>query len=139
MKVAVLGCVLALATAACDNSGSTTPTSLTPTPTVTTEMFTGSVDVGGSDVHPFNVALSGAPVNVILTAAGPPATIFMGLGVGSYSNTACTLLTGGSVVTPAGTAAQLSGTVLAGSYCVMVYDVGNQVAQITYGVTVTHY
>ena len=50
-----------------------------------------------------------------------------------------TILTGGSLVTPAGTTAQLSGTAAAGSYCIVVYDVGNQTSDITYSVTVTHY
>jgi hypothetical protein len=97
------------------------------------------VDVGGKDVHPFTVALSGGQINVILTAAGPPSTIFMGLGVGTYSSGTCTLISNGSLVTQAGATAQLSGTVNAGSYCVMVYDAGNQTATITYAVTVNHY
>jgi hypothetical protein len=42
-------------------------------------------------------------------------------------------------VTPAGTSAQLTGTLDAGSYCVMVYDAGNQTAPVTYAVTVNHY
>jgi hypothetical protein len=97
------------------------------------------VDIGGTDSHAFTVALSGGQVNVILTAAGPPSTIFMGLGVGTYASPACTLLTSGAIVTQAGATAQLSGTVNAGSYCVMVYDAGNQTAPVTYAVTVTHY
>ena len=78
-------------------------------------------------------------MNVILTAAGPPATIFMGLGIGTPSGTTCTLLSGGSLATPAGSLAQLSGTAQAGTYCIAVYDVGNQTGDITYSVTVTHY
>jgi len=58
---------------------------------------------------------------------------------GDYSGSTCTLLSNGSLVTPAGATAQLSGTVDAGSYCVMVYDAGNQTAQITCAVTVNHY
>jgi hypothetical protein len=92
-----------------------------------------------NDYHPFTVTLSGGQVNVILTAAGPPATIYMGLGVGTYNGTGCTLLTGGSVVAQAGATAQLAGILNAGSYCVMVYDAGNQTASITYSVTVNHY
>jgi hypothetical protein len=83
--------------------------------------------------------LSGGRANVILTAAGPPSTIYMGLGVGVYDGTACTLLTGGSVVTPALTTAQLAGVLNAGAYCVMVFDAGNQTTPVTYSVTVNHY
>ena len=97
----------------------------------------GNVDVGSSDFKPFTAAQAGT-VNVTLTAAGPPPTIFMGVGVGTPSGTTCALLSGGSTITPAGTSAQLSGTISAGSYCVEVYDVGNQTAQISYTVTVAH-
>ncbi|MGE5245786.1 MAG: hypothetical protein ACM3SQ_16305 [Betaproteobacteria bacterium] len=38
----------------------------------------------------------------------------------------------------AGTTAQLSGPLDAGSYCVDVFDVGNQAAPVTYPVTVAH-
>lgn len=126
---------------ACSGGGSTTtsPTTTTPAAAVTTDVFTGTVPVGGSDVHNFTVALSNGQINVILTAAGPPSTIFMGLGVGTPSNGACSLFSGAAVTTQAGTLAQISGTAQAGSYCVGVYDVGNQTADITYSVTVSHY
>ena len=39
----------------------------------------------------------------------------------------------------AGAIAQLTGSINAGSYCVMVSDAGNQLAPVTYAVTVTHY
>jgi hypothetical protein len=129
--------VCVLAGTACGDSNST-PDFVQPTPTVVTESFNGTVDIGGTDFHNFTVTTAGA-VNVTLTAAGPPATIYMGLGVGTPSATACALLTGGSIATPAGTTAQLSGTIAAGSYCVSVFDIGNQTAAIAYAVTVTHY
>ena|SRR5437762_2964712 len=132
---------LVLAAGACNTTDSTTSTTsvTAPTPAVITETFSGTVDVGGSAINPFTIALSGGQVNVILTAAGPPSTIYMGLGVGAYDGTACTLLTGGSVVTPAAATAQLAGYLNAGAYCVMVYDAGNQTASIAYSVTVNHY
>jgi hypothetical protein len=134
---------LLAATAACSSTASSpnaSTSATSPSVAVTTEIFPGTVAVGGSDVHPFNVVLPGQQVSVILTAAGPPPTIYMGVGVGTYSSPTCTLITGGSVVTAAGTTAQLSGVVAsAGSYCVMVSDVGNQTAPVTYSVTVNHY
>jgi hypothetical protein len=138
-KTFVVGLVVSMA-AAC-NTGSDTGSSVFPSPstTPTTEMFTGTVDVGGSDSHPFTIALSGGQVNVTLTAAGPPQTIYMGLGVGAWSSPTCTLIAGASTAVPAGATAQLSGTANAGSFCVMVYDVGNQTTQVTYAVTVTHF
>ena len=129
-----------LAASACGGSGTTSSTTVTgPSATPTTEAFTGTVAVGGSATHSFTVTLSNGQVNVILTAAGPPATIFMGLGIGTPSGATCTLLSGGSLATPAGSLAQLSGTAQAGTYCIAVYDVGNQTGDVTYSVTVTHY
>lgn len=133
----LLGVVSALAIG-CDNSGDTT-TPTTPSVPVVTENFIGTVDAGGQSVNQFTVATSGNQVNVILTAAGPPTTIYMGIGVGTYANSTCTLLTNGSVVAQAGATAQLSGTVNAGTYCVEIYDAGNQTGQVSYAVTVTHY
>lgn len=143
MKKLVVALLVLASAFACtsggDSTSSTTSSTTSPTTSVTTENFTGSVDVGGKDVHTFTVALSGGQLNVILTAAGPPSTIYMGVGVGTYSSGTCTLLSNGYLVTQAGATAQLSGTVNAGSYCVVVYDAGNQTAAITYAVTVSHY
>ncbi|MBZ5559098.1 MAG: hypothetical protein LAO77_17645 [Acidobacteriia bacterium] len=121
------------------DTSSTTTSTTAPTGNPTTENFTGTVAVGGSDVHSFTVVLSGGQLNVILTAAGPPPTIQMGLGIGSYSGTTCTLFSNGSLTTPAGSIAQLTGTANAGTYCVQVSDVGNQTAPVNYAVTVTHF
>jgi hypothetical protein len=138
MRRTLAALILVVTAAGCGSSSSdSTPTG--PTANVTTENFSGSVDPSGKDVHQFNVTLSGGQVNVILTSAGPPSTIYMGLGVGSYADSNCTLLTNGSVVAQAGSTAQLSGTLNAGSFCVMVYDAGNQVATVNYAVTVNHY
>ena len=133
-SLVLLLAVLAAACSGSSNSNSTTG----PSPTVVTDTFTGTVSVGGTDFHPFTIGVAGG-VNVTMTAAGPPPTIFMGLGVGTPSGSTCVLLTNGSTVTPASATAQLSGTLAAGSYCVMVYDAGNQVADVTYSVTVLHF
>ncbi len=122
-----------------NNSTTATPSTPTPTAAASTEGFSGTVSVGGNDFHPFTVATAGATLTVTLTAAGPPATIFMGLGVGAYDAPTCTLLSNAYLTTQAGAAPQLSGTAGAGSYCVVVYDVGNQTGPITYAVTVSHY
>jgi hypothetical protein len=128
---------LLLTLTACNNGSSSTQTISPTTATLTTETFTGTVDVASVDFHNFTAAQAGT-VNVTLTAAGPPATIFMGLGVGTPSGSTCALLSGGTTITPAGTVAQLSGTITAGTYCVQISDVGNQTATVTYTVTVAH-
>ena len=133
---AALGLLLTLT--ACD-SGTSGP-GLQPmvvAPTTTTQTFTGTVAVGSNAAHGFTVS-SGGQVQVTLTAAGPPATIVMGLGIGSPSAGSCVLFTNGAVSTAAGTTPQLSGTAPSGSYCVAIFDVGNQTGPIDYTITVMH-
>ena len=135
--------LLSLITAGCTfggggGTGSTPTAPTTPTSAATTETFSGTVNPGGSDAHNFNVAQTGGQVTVTLTAAGPPATIFMGVGVGTPSGSTCTLIAQ-SPPSQAGSAAVLSGTAQAGAYCVTVFDIGNQTGPITYTVTVSHF
>jgi hypothetical protein len=142
MKIRAFGALALAATlASLTACGSSTPlVAPTPVVTLTTETFSGTVDVMGADFKNFTAAQAGE-LDITLTAAGPPATIQMGLGVGTPSGTTCALFTGvaGALVTvPAGTTPQIFGTIAAGPYCVQVYDVGNQLASITYIVTVTH-
>jgi hypothetical protein len=127
----------ALTMAACSSSDPAS-TVTSPSATTTTETFTGTVQPNfGVDFHAFTVAQAGS-VNVTLTAAGPPATIFMGVGIGTPSATTCATISGDSTIAPASTTAQLTGTLAAGSYCVQVYDVGNEASPVTYSVTVAH-
>jgi len=114
-------------------NGSTTAPS---TPTTKTDTFTGTVQVGGSAMNNFSVNAAGQVI-VTLTAAGPPASVTMGVGIGSPGDV-CGVLPGGSVTTPASSTAQLSGVLTPGTYCVTVFDVGNQTAAISYTVTVAH-
>ena len=137
-----LALVLLLASTGCSGGSNSSPTiapSTTPPLAPTSETFTGTVPVGGSDFHAFTVALNNGQLTAALTAAGPPPTIFMGLGVGTVTSGTCTLITGGSAIIQAGPTAQLSGQVNAGTYCVAVFDAGNQSADVTYTVVVTHY
>ena len=134
-RVIPLALLMALATVACDN-GSSTPAPTSPS-ALTTETFSGTVAVGSSDFHTF-AATQGGTVSVTLNAAGPPATIFMGVGIGTPSSSTCALLSGATADTQAGTTSQLSGTLDAGTYCVEVFDVGNESTPVNYSVTVAH-
>ncbi len=129
----------ALATAGCSTAADTSTSSLPTAPTtpLVTENFSGTVQVLGSDANPFTVTSSGAAITFTLTTAGPPATITMGFGIGSWDGTICTFLSGGSFSTPAGQT--FSGNIDSGQYCLMVSDVGNMLAPITYTATVAHY
>jgi hypothetical protein len=129
----VCAAAVAACIAGCGNDASTT----TPSDTRTTESFSGTVPVGGSAFNSFRVSATGT-TEVTLTAAGPPATIVMGVALGTVDDSGCTRLAGASVNTPAGTSAQLAGLTTAGTLCVQVRDIGNQTAPVTYNVTVLH-
>ena len=129
----VLACA---AFGACDN------TSDTPRPTplpLLKETFTGTVLRGGSASHSFTVVQAGE-VDVTLTAAGPPATITMGLAVGIPNAAAgsCDVISGASVNVPASSFSQLLGSASPGALCVKISDIGNQTGPITYTITVEH-
>jgi len=123
--------------AACGGSNNTS-TVTAPTGTVVTQTFTGTVPQGGMSNDPFTITVGGT-VSITLVAAGPPATITMGLGVGNPSSTgACLFIQNGTTTTVAGSTAQLSGQLAAGAYCVSVVDIGNAAGPIAYTVTVAH-
>jgi hypothetical protein len=122
---------LALMVSACGSSASTSPT--TTTSGLTTETFTGTVAVNGSDFKSFTVTVTGV-ISVTLTAA----PVSMGLAVGIPGASGCVPLAGASTTATAGSAIQLAGEVTPGLFCVQVYDVGNQTAAVTYSVTVVH-
>ncbi len=138
----------ALAAAGCNNSSSSS--SLTPSPTLTTEVLTGTVQppVAGvlqSASNPFVVGQSGGSVSATLTSAVETLpggtllpTVTMGLGIGAVANGTCTLLANAFATAQAGSTAQLSGTLAAGNYCVQVSDVSNQLGPVAYAVAVTH-
>ena len=96
--------ILALTMAACTGSNSPTATVTTPTATTSTETFTGTVQVGGVAFNPFTVAQTGT-MNVTLTAAGPPPTIWMSVGIGTPSASTCVVTSSNWTPTPAGTTA----------------------------------
>jgi hypothetical protein len=126
--------LVAVGTIGC-GSDSTSPS--TPSATRTTETFSGTVQIGGSDFHSFRVSATG-PTDVTLMSAGPPATTVVGLALGTASESGCAPLPGGSVNTAAGSVAQLGGLTSAGTLCVQVRDIGNLTAPITYTVSVAH-
>jgi hypothetical protein len=116
--------------------GGSSATATAPTVTLT-ETFSGTVSVGGSDFHTFTASQNGA-ITATLTTAGPPATIAMGVAIGTPNGAACTPLAGASTTTAAGASPQLNGEVSGGTLCAVVYDVGNETAPISYSLTVTH-
>jgi hypothetical protein len=132
-----LALVLLVAATACTGNNNTSTTPTTPTVARTTDTFTGTVQVRGSDFHSFPVAQAGQ-VDVTLTVAGPPPTIGMGIDVGAPNGSACVAFAGASANVQAGSAAQLSGVISSGTICVQVRDIGNATGPVSYTVTVLH-
>jgi hypothetical protein len=124
---------LALLVSAC---GSTSSSSTSPTTTngITTETFSGTVAVKGSDSKNFTVTVTGVVSATLTVAPGP-----MNLAIGLPGSSGCVPLPGASVTsaTP-GTLAQLAGEVTPGTFCVLVADPGTLTAAATYTVTVAH-
>jgi hypothetical protein len=131
--------VLAAAVAVCGCNGNELTSAATTTDVeLTTEVFSGTVAVGSAATHLFAVAQTGE-VKVTLTAAGPPSTIFMGIGVGTPVDSSCEFLEGRTGHVQAGASPQVDlANTAPGLYCVSVYDIGNQAVPIDYSVTVEH-
>jgi hypothetical protein len=145
----IAAAAIGMMVAACGGSNSSTTTPST-SQTFTTEIFTGSVappanGVLQSATNNFAVGQGGGQVSITLTSAVetlPDGSLFptvaVGLGIGTPSGAACSLLTNGFTIAQAGSTAQLSGSVQAGNYCVQVSDVTNQLGPVAYAVAVTH-
>jgi hypothetical protein len=87
---------------------------------------------GGSVTAMLTSAVETLPGGTLLTAVN------MGLGVGIVASETCTLLTNAYTIGPGSTSTYLSGTLSAGSYCVQVSDVTNQLGPVSYSVAVSH-
>lgn len=106
-----------------------------PTPTQTTETFSGTLGINGAFTHQF-VSNRGA-VTATLTSVTPDATVVVGFSLGTWNGSTC------SATLPNDQALQgavIYGTVNAAApLCLRVYDVGKVVEPVTYEVAVVHY
>jgi len=129
---------MAVVSSGCDNSSSSdTPT--TPSVPLTSQTFTGTVDVGGTSSNTAFVVAQSGEVDITVQALGPPANIIMGLAVGipsTVDGTCAAPASSGQSVQASST--PLVGSLAAGTYCVKIYDIGYQTAQISYTVVVAH-
>ena len=138
-SVAALAFLGMLSAAACNNGSSSTLPA--PSPAMVSDSFTGTVQPQGSQFDTFQVGAAGT-VSVTLTTAGPPSTIFMGLGLGVPATGAngqptCSLVN--SANAQAGTTPQIgASTTTAGTLCVSIYDEGNQTGPVDFSITITH-
>jgi hypothetical protein len=134
---------LALLTAACGQSDTSTSTTApsTPAPPAAVQVFSGTLQPQGTNLHSFTVAQTGY-VEITLIGvvpqlvAGPSAPVTVGLGIGTPSGGTCVVLY--QVNAQAGSAAQIIGTATAGPDCLSIFDVGNLTQPVNYTVTVAH-
>jgi len=128
----IVACTLALSAAAC--GADTTPTS--PTETVT-EDYSGTLAPSGTNTHTFTVRASGT-LTVILNSVAPLSTLAIGVSIGSWDGTNCTVLAANPNARASTTTAALSGSANQANFCLQVYDSGNLTGEITYAIQVTH-
>ena len=116
--------LLVAATVAAATACGATATPTTPTAAATTtEAFSGTLAQQGSATQVFTVTATGT-VDISLTSVAPLTTMALGVGVQTSDGTSClTTITQNDNARRGASA--LKGTVVAGKYCVRLYDSGN--------------
>jgi hypothetical protein len=99
-----------------------------------TETFNGVLSAGGASTHLFNVSQAGN-LDATVTSLSPQSSITVGFGVGQVTTGGCALI---SFTESGHVGSDLSGAINPGSYCVMIYDVGNVQGSVSYTLTVVH-
>lgn len=126
---------LVAAAAACEESSPTQPTA----PETVTDNFTGTLNQGGAMTHPFTVRVPGGVLITLLTVepptGDPPVAPALGLAIGTWNGDTCARLATNDNARPG---SFLSGSALAGDFCVAVYDTGNITEETTYSLQVIH-
>ena len=126
--------VIATMAGGCDED--TSPTTPTP-PVMTTETFNGRLTVNGAQTHSFTTQAGGS-LTATLTTLAPDSAVTIGVSLGIFtpSTNSCQLVV---VNTAAVQGTRVTGQVSsAGSYCVLLNDVGRLTAASDYTITVEH-
>jgi hypothetical protein len=135
MMLRLLIASLAVTVSACSGLIDDLPT--TPDPVITTDTFTGTLNVNGSQTHPVFTGATGT-VTATLTSLGEAPPTRVGFSMGTLSQLgACTVVLRND---NAFTNTVLTGTVstLQGSLCVSIYDTGAMAGPLDYSFTVSH-
>jgi hypothetical protein len=136
---------LAAMLAACLTAGCaddpTAPSSTSDDPAVTTELFVGSLDVGGSRFYSISLSTEGT-VSVTLASLVPAAAVaqasseMVTLGFGIPAGTGCAV--SASVEAGPALVAQLSTASPAGIHCIRVSDPGRLAQSMNFAVRIVH-
>lgn len=111
--------------------------STVPPPANVIDNFIGTLAVNATASHRFTMTQRGL-VSVTLSRVGPPATVTVGLGFGTWTDPVCTVAVVDTLNTTARATPQFVGTAPAGNYCVAISDVGAMVAPVDYFIFVAH-
>jgi len=127
--------LVALTAAGCGGTTATTA-AVAPTAITVTEEFTGTLNINGGASFPFTSSAAGL-ITSTLTTLGPDSTLSVGLSLGTWNGTACSVA---SIHNDnAGQGSSIIGQATAsGSLCTRVYDVGKISDSVTYTITVVH-
>jgi hypothetical protein len=125
---------LALTTAACGNSTTTSPTTTTPTTTTVTDVFSGTLTKNGAASYAFSVSAAGV-VYATLTSIGDSSAV-VGVSLGTWTGASCTIVLSNDQAMQ-GTSVTGSVTGI-GTLCARVYDVGKSTTPLDYQITVVH-
>ena len=101
-----------------------------------TDTFTGTIQLGGSELKAFSVGSNGGEVTITLTQTSPDTGATLGLLYGqlaSGSTTECL-----PVRSTANGRIALTNTILQGTYCLVVFDSGFLSRAESYTVTASH-
>jgi len=111
-----------------------------PSPVLATETFTGTLAPQGTATHTFTVkyVFSSTDLSVIVNSLNPLTGITIGVGFGTVSGTACSLLVS-TATAPIGQELFANGGASAGNYCVQIFDAGTLTDSVNYSITVKHY
>jgi hypothetical protein len=132
----LLAVVAAAATTwACGGTTPNNPFNPTPPPPETLT-FPGTLTPGGAQAFGFPANYSGT-VTATLTSLGPDSTLAVGLALGTWSGSACTLVVTNDSITQGGVVTATSSS--AGSLCVRISDAGGTLTQaLPFVITVVH-
>lgn len=131
-----LASVMLITTSACGQSS--TPVIPTNPGTSTTETFAGTLNPNGATTYQFTVGFAGT-ITATLTTVGPDTTTPIGMSIGTWSGTTCSVGSGlfqDQAVQGAVLVAAISAP---GQLCLRIYDgAGTITGPVTYSVDVVH-
>jgi hypothetical protein len=113
-----------LLAASCVACGISTPSNNT------VEDVSGTVPVGGNDVHNYSLSKMGE-VEVTITSLAPTPSASIGMALGQQFSGGCTLLQGYQAAVVVNRVVQF-GSLQKGGYCLIVYDTGILTAPTAY-------